>query len=70
MNALGHDSRARPPRPAGLAVQPCAARRLALSTVLCSSMVIVIGPTPPGTGVMAEARSDAAANSTSPTSFF
>src|SRR6185369_14439371 len=33
-------------------------------------MVMVMGPTPPGTGVMAEARSLAAPNSTSPTSFF
>ena len=31
---------------------------------------MVIGPTPPGTGVMAEARLLASANSTSPTSFF
>jgi hypothetical protein len=43
---------------------------LALSTVLYSSMVMVMGPTPPGTGVMALALSFAASNSTSPTSFF
>jgi len=40
---------------------------LADSTVLKSSMVIVIGPTPPGTGVMNEAFSLIASKSTSPT---
>jgi hypothetical protein len=34
--------------------------------VLRSSIAIVIGPTPPGTGVMSRARSLAPANSTSP----
>ena len=48
----------------------CAAdiSRLALSTVFCSSMVMVIGPTPPGTGVMNPARSLASWKATSPTS--
>src|SRR6056297_1764726 len=46
------------------------ARRLALSRVLYNNMVIVIGPTPPGTGVMAAALRQAAAKSTSPISFF
>src|SRR5688572_5453406 len=39
----------------------CAAR-----SVLFSSMVMVIGPTPPGTGVMSDATSRADAKSTSP----
>ena len=48
---------------------PSAARGvLAAVSVLRSSMAMVIGPTPPGTGVMAEATRDAPANSTSPTS--
>ena len=38
------------------------------ATVFSISMAMVIGPTPPGTGVMSAARSRAAANSTSPTS--
>src|SRR5579862_1892703 len=37
-------------------------------TVLASSIVIVIGPTPPGTGVIAPATSLTLAKSTSPTS--
>src|SRR5262249_45967050 len=40
----------------------------AFRSVFDGSMAIVMGPTPPGTGVMWEARSAAAANSTSPTS--
>ena len=36
-------------------------------SVCSSSVAIVIGPTPPGTGVIQAARSAAAANSTSPT---
>ncbi len=40
---------------------------LALSTVLDSSMATVMGPTPPGTGVIHDALSLAAPNSTSPT---
>ena len=43
--------------------------RAAAITVFAISMAIVIGPTPPGTGVMAPATFDAAAKSTSPTSF-
>ena len=39
----------------------------AAARVLCRSMAIVIGPTPPGTGVMAAAFSDTASKSTSPT---
>ena len=42
--------------------------RSADSIVFCSSMVTVIGPTPPGTGVMAAAFSLTASKSTSPTS--
>jgi hypothetical protein len=45
----------------------CLAR--AASIVLDSSMAMVIGPTPPGTGVIQAARSAAAANATSPQSF-
>jgi hypothetical protein len=45
-----------------------AAARRAASTVLRRSMAMVIGPTPPGTGVMAEATSRTASNSTSPRS--
>ena len=41
---------------------------LAEAMVLCMSMVMVIGPTPPGTGVMAAAFSLTASKSTSPTS--
>lgn len=36
------------------------------STAFCSSIATVIGPTPPGTGVIAATRSDADAKSTSP----
>src|SRR5262249_50771678 len=43
-------------------------RAWAFRSVFDSSMAMVIGPTPPGTGVMWAARSAAAANSTSPTS--
>ena len=41
--------------------------RFALSTVFDKSIVMVIGPTPPGTGVMNAARSLASLNATSPT---
>lgn len=41
--------------------------RAAASTVCSSSVAIVIGPTPPGTGVMRPARSTAESKSTSPT---
>jgi hypothetical protein len=44
------------------------AARLALSMVLRSSMAIVIGPTPPGTGVIAAATSLTSSKATSPTS--
>lgn len=40
---------------------------LALIKVFSISIATVMGPTPPGTGVMALATSDAAAKSTSPT---
>ena len=43
------------------------ARRSHAVTVLAISMAIVIGPTPPGTGVMAAHRSATASKSTSPT---
>src|SRR5579884_809737 len=42
--------------------------RLAASKVLRNSMAIVIGPTPPGTGVIALALCFTVSNSTSPTS--
>lgn len=42
--------------------------RSAASTQLRSSMAMVMGPTPPGTGVMNEAFSLACAKLTSPTS--
>src|SRR5262249_30936952 len=45
---------------------PAAWARAACS-VLRSSIAIVIGPTPPGTGVIADATSTTAAKSTSPT---
>ncbi len=35
-----------------------------------SKQAIVIGPTPPGTGVIADANFDASSKSTSPTSLF
>src|SRR6185295_6077548 len=41
---------------------------LAAATVLASSIATVIGPTPPGTGVIHDARARAASKSTSPTS--
>ena len=41
---------------------------LAALSVLRSSIAIVMGPTPPGTGVIAAAFSETAAKSTSPTS--
>src|SRR5690606_7895637 len=52
-------------RPAG-GTRP--ARICAATRVLRSSTAIVIGPTPPGTGVIAPATSTAEAKSTSPTS--
>ena len=42
--------------------------RLADSSVLYSSIATVIGPTPPGTGVMEEATLDASSKHTSPIS--
>ncbi len=58
----------RPPRQIGFGTsvtrQPC---RSAASTVCARSTAIVIGPTPPGTGVMRLARLAAAAAWTSPT---
>src|SRR5690606_8276553 len=44
-----------------------AVRRLAASSVLRRSMVMVMGPTPPGTGVIASAISATSSNATSPT---
>jgi hypothetical protein len=41
--------------------------RFAASTVFSTNMAIVMGPTPPGTGVMAEAFSLIESKSTSPT---
>src|SRR5207245_7722577 len=43
--------------------------RSAARSVLRRSIAIVIGPTPPGTGVIAWARAATLAKSTSPTSF-
>lgn len=43
---------------------------IAAFTVFFMSIAIVIGPTPPGTGVIADATGSAVSNSTSPTSFF
>ena len=48
-------------------VRGSAARRRAASSVFWSSIAIVIGPTPPGTGVIAPATSATASKSTSPT---
>src|SRR5690606_2358771 len=45
---------------------PCVIHRAA-SQVLCSSMATVMGPTPPGTGVIHPATSRTASKSTSPT---
>ena len=42
---------------------------LADCTVLCMSMVIVMGPTPPGTGVSHPATGETLSKSTSPQSF-
>ena len=42
-------------------------KRLNEVTVFFKSMAIVIGPTPPGTGVIALAFADASSKSTSPT---
>ena len=52
--------------PGGLAGRASSARRAAF-TVFDSSIARVIGPTPPGTGVMAPATSRTASKSTSPT---
>src|SRR6266702_174024 len=45
------------------------ARMNAAATALDSSIAIVMGPTPPGTGVIQPARRAAGSYSTSPTSF-
>src|SRR5207237_370443 len=45
-----------------------AARSWAARSVFCNSMLIVIGPTPPGTGVSADATWRTASKSTSPAS--
>lgn len=49
-------------------VQVPSKNRAALFTVFFSSMAIVMGPTPPGTGVMAAAFSLHSSNAQSPTS--
>ncbi len=60
-----------PPSPAACEQPPRAAHkpmaRCAPSSVFCSSMAMVMGPTPPGTGVMAPATGSASAYATSPT---
>lgn len=43
---------------------------LACSKVFCNSMATVIGPTPPGTGVIQDATSLTSLKSTSPTNLF
>ena len=43
---------------------------LACSTVFCNSMATVIGPTPPGTGVIQDATSLTSLKSTSPSNLF
>ncbi len=48
--------------------QPAGTRRRAASSVFCIRQAIVIGPTPPGTGVIALATSLTASKSTSPCS--
>src|SRR5262249_47529550 len=55
-------------RTAPAAVADPTARASAAVTVFLSSMAMVIGPTPPGTGVMCAARPRARSNSTSPIS--
>ena len=47
-------------------LRPCRAARSAASSVLASSIAIVIGPTPPGTGVIRRATSSTPSKSTSP----
>lgn len=44
--------------------------RAAPSNVFCISMAMVIGPTPPGTGVICDAFCLASAKLTSPTSLY
>ena len=60
-------ARRRPARAIGATGAACM-RRSAASTVLTSSMVIVIGPTPPGTGEIQPATSFTPSKSTSPAS--
>ena len=54
-------------KPATLPSYEACKVRFALSTVFDKSIVMVIGPTPPGTGVMNAARALASLNATSPT---
>lgn len=53
---------------AGCQLDSCWRERLKPDTVFTSSMAMVMGPTPPGTGVMYEATSFTSSNFTSPTS--
>ena len=53
--------------PDKMRLHPEFAQLVRLMTVFFISMILVIGPTPPGTGVMAEAFSATASKSTSPT---
>src|SRR5205814_10512926 len=59
--------RQRRPAPPYEAVVAVASLARAASSVLRRSMAMVMGPTPPGTGVMAPATAAALSNSTSPT---
>jgi hypothetical protein len=51
----------------GYTITCCPTLRSAAEIVFTRSMVTVIGPTPPGTGVIREAFLDTPLNSTSPT---
>jgi len=50
-----------------LIVCAASAKRFALSNVFCISIQTVIGPTPPGTGVIREATFETSSKWTSPT---
>ena len=66
--AAASEARGRPARGGQLPRGGSSARRRAAQSVLRSSIAMVIGPTPPGTGVIAPATSATASKSTSPTS--
>src|SRR5690606_23476621 len=64
---VGHGAALRSRRPGRESPQARPFACLQLSTVFHSSIVIVIGPTPPGTGVICDALRLTASKSTSPT---